>query len=529
MMKENFADFINKSYSFKEASIELGAALHEGTVFPEAKIKVPLKTLNRHGLIAGATGTGKTKTIQLLSEKLSEAGVPVLMMDLKGDLSGIAKPGEANERVKERCEKLKINFEAKGLPVELLGLNSEPSKGINLKATLLEFGPTLFSKILELNDTQSSIISLLFKYCDDNKLPLINLEDLKTLLKFVTSEGKEEIEQEYGSISPSSLGVIQRKIIELEAQAKSVDGNSFFGEPSFEVQDLIRKNQEGKGIISVLRLTEIQDKPKLFSTFMLSLLGEIFSSFEEVGDLDKPKLIIFIDEAHLIFDGASKTLLDQIETIVKLIRSKGVGIIFCTQNPQDVPDAVLSQLGLKIQHALRAFTAKDRKAIQKAAENYPISEFYEIENVITNTGIGEALVTALSETGTPTPVVWTLLEPPSSRMNILNETEIAEITNQSEIKNKYNKFVDTQSAHEILLERLQGELPGKTSEQPEGNKQNTKSKNSPSKEAESGLDKFFKDPVVRQVAKSAARTAASTITRGLLGMLFGKPARRSRR
>src|SRR6478609_5454269 len=371
-----FTQAIQDGYSFQGPVLTLGSAILDGQVIAEAKVNIPLKTLNRHGLIAGATGTGKTKTLQAFAEGLSEQGVSVLMMDIKGDLSGMAIAGESNPKIKERHQKLGIPFTPHGFPVEFLTLSKE--KGSRLRATVSEFGPVLFSKILDLNDTQSGIVSIIFKFCDDESLPLLDLADFKKVLQFITEEGKEKIEKEYGKVSTASTGTILRKVIELEQQGAEI----FFGEKSFEVEDLLRKDDKGYGYINMIRLADIQDKPKLFSTFMLCLLAEVYSIFPEAGDLEKPKLVIFIDEAHLIFNEASDALLDQIETIIKLIRSKGVGIFFCTQNPNDVPDAVLGQLGLKIQHELRAFTANDRKAIKRTSENYPITEFYKTDELL---------------------------------------------------------------------------------------------------------------------------------------------------
>ena len=447
--EEDFSKVISEGYVTKGDAIYLGAAMYKGKVFHEAAVKIPLKTMNRHGLIAGATGTGKSKTLQILAENLSKKGVPVLLMDVKGDLSGIAKPSAGEKFLYERHEKLDFPFEPAASPVEFLTLSEQ--KGVRLRASVSEFGPVLLSRILDLSDTQMGIISVLFKYCDDNHLPLLDLKDLKKLLQFSTEEGKEELEKSYGRISSSSTGAILRKIVALEQQGADL----FFGERSFEVDDLTRKDKNGHGIVSILRLTDIQDRPKLFSTFMLSLLSEIYNTFPEIGEPEKPELVLFIDEAHLIFDQASSPLLDQIESIVKLIRSKGIGLFFVTQNPADVPAEVLSQLGLKIQHALRAFTAKDRKAIKLAAENYPISEFYDTKNELTALGTGEALVSALNEKGRPTPLAATLLRAPRSRMNILTSEELQELIETSELTEKYNQQIDRESAYEMLTKKIE--------------------------------------------------------------------------
>ena len=448
--KVAFAEHIKQGYSCKGDFISLGSAILDGITIGEAQINVPLRTMNRHGLIAGATGTGKTKTLQVISEQLSEKGVPVLLMDVKGDLSGIAMPGTEKPFITERHEKIKIPFSVKGFPTELLTLSDQ--EGVRLRATVSEFGPVLLSRILDLNDTQEGVVAVIFKYCDDNQLALLDLKDLKKVIQWVTGEGKAEIEKDYGKISTATTGIIMRKILELEQQGADL----FFGELSFDIHDLLRVDKNGNGYISIIRLTDIQDKPKLFSTFMLSLLAEVYSQLPEKGDVEKPDLVIFIDEAHLIFNQASKALLDQIESIVKLIRSKGVGIYFVTQNPTDVPNGVLSQLGLKVQHALRAFTAIDRKAIKLSAENYPISEYYKTDETITSLGIGEALITALSEKGIPTPLAATVLRAPMSRMDILSPSEIDLINRGSVLVQKYSQTIDRESAYEILSRKISG-------------------------------------------------------------------------
>ena len=445
---DSFIKHINEGYDCKGDSIILGAAILDNEVIAGTQVRVPLKTLNRHGLIAGATGTGKTKTLQVISEQLSEKGVPVLLMDVKGDLSGIAMPGEEKPFITERHAKINLPYSVKGFPVELMSLSEQD--GVRLRATVSEFGPVLLSRVLDLNDTQQGVVSVIFKYCDDNQLALLDLKDLKKVVQFITEEGKKEIEKDYGKISSATTGIILRKIIELEQQGAEL----FFGELSFDINDLMRVDKNGNGYISIMRLTDIQDKPNLFSTFMLSLLAEVYSQMPEKGDLVKPELVIFIDEAHLIFNQASKALLDQIENIVKLIRSKGVGIFFVTQNPTDVPNGVLSQLGLKVQHALRAFTAVDRKAIKLTAENYPISEYYKTDEAITSLGIGEALITALNEKGIPTPLAVTMLRAPMSRMDILSPSEISAINRYSVLVQKYSQAIDRESAYEILNRKI---------------------------------------------------------------------------
>lgn len=503
---EKFKEAITTGYTTKGDFIVLGAAMLDGNAVENTLVKAPLKTFNRHGLIAGATGTGKTKTLQGLAEQLSDKGVSVLVMDIKGDFSGIAMPGTANAKIDERQNKIGIAWEAKGSPVEFLTLSKE--NGARLRATVSEFGPVLFSKILGLNDTQEGVVSIIFKYCDDKKLPLLDLKDFKKVMNYITDEGKKEVEENYGKVSTATTSTILRKIIELEQQGAEI----FFGEKSFEVDDLVRVNENGKGIISILRLTDIQDKPKLFSTFMLSMLAEIYSSFPEEGDADQPKLVIFIDEAHLIFEEASKALQDQIETIVKLIRSKGVGIFFCTQNPTDVPDDVLAQLGMKVQHALRAFTAKDRKQIKLTAENYPLTDFYDTENLLTSLGMGEALVTVLSEKGNPTPLAATLLQAPRSRMDVLMPQEIESINSKSSLVKKYNEVIDRDSAFEILTGKLNSATAQTT------NTVTQQTIEPPVSNEPSMIEKGF--GAVGDFAKSSTgKVIIREVTRGLLGVL----------
>jgi uncharacterized protein len=495
---EEFKSKITEGYQFQGESIELGGAMLDGVVVPNSKVSIPLKTMNRHGLIAGATGSGKTKTLQVLAEQLASKGTPVLLMDIKGDLSGIAVAGSPNPKIAERHQKIGISHTQSGNTVEFLTLSAE--KGARLRATVTEFGPVLFSKILSLNDTQSSVVSVVYKYCDDNGLLLLDLDDFKKVLNYFVNEGKDELKGEYGNISPMTIGTILRRVIELEQQGAA----EFFGERSFEVDDLLRFDDQGRGIISIIRLTDIQDRPKLFSTFMLQLLAEIYATFPEEGDIDQPKLCVFIDEAHLVFNEASKALLSQIETIIKLIRSKGVGVYFCTQNPQDIPDAVLGQLGMKMQHALRAFTAKDRQNIRLVAQNYPLTDYYDVENIITQLGIGEAFITVLNEKGIPSPLVQTMLRAPQSRMDVLTPSEIDQILRGSAIIDKYNEVINRESAYEVLTQKIESGAPVSpaAAERKE-------------KEEPGMFEKVLKSPVAKQVGTTLVRE----LTRGLLGVL----------
>ncbi|MGE9311620.1 helicase HerA-like domain-containing protein [Niabella sp. CJ426] len=494
-----FLEAVNSGYSFKGENFKIGRAMLDGQVVDGADVFIPFKTLNRHGLIAGATGTGKTKTLQVLAEGLSDASIPVVLMDIKGDLSGIGAAGTENEKITSRCQQLGVEFKPAAYPVEFLTLSNE--KGTRLRATVSEFGPILLSKILDLNDTQSGLVAMIFKYCDDNKLPLLDLKDFIKVLQYVSDEGKAELEKDYGKVSTTSTGTILRKVIELQQQGADL----FFGERSFDVEDLMRISNDGRGMISIVRVTDLQDRPKLFSTFMLQLLAELYASSPEEGDMDKPKLVLFIDEAHLIFNEASEALLRQIETIVKLIRSKGIGIYFCTQNPMDVPASVLSQLGLKVQHALRAFTAADRKVIKQTAENYPESAFYKTDELLTQVGIGEALITMLNEKGVPTPLVHCMLRAPQSRMDVLTDAELNTIVDNSRIARHYNEVIDSNSAYEILVQKLEAAATQK--EEIAQQKEEAKTQ-----KEEKG---FFDNPIV----KSVARTAGNTIVRSLLGAI----------
>ncbi|MDG4717001.1 helicase HerA-like domain-containing protein [Winogradskyella marincola] len=503
---EKFINDINAGNTFKGDYITLGAAMLEGETKTNAFVNVPLKTMNRHGLIAGATGTGKTKTLQVLAENLSEKGVPVLLMDIKGDLSGLAKPSPGHAKIDERHEKIGLPFDPQSFPVEILTLSEQD--GVRLRATISEFGPVLISRILGVTETQAGIISVIFKYCDDNKLPLLDLKDFKKILQYATNEGKEEFQEAYGRISTASTGAILRKIIEIEQQG----GDLFFGETSFDTQDLLRIDENGRGYINIIRLTDIQDKPKLFSTFMLSLLAEIYSTFPEQGDSGRPELVMFIDEAHLIFNEASDALLNQIGSIVKLIRSKGVGLYFVTQNPTDVPEAVLGQLGLKVQHALRAFTAKDRKAIKLTAQNYPDTEYYDTADVLTSLGIGEALVSALDEKGKPTPLAATMMRAPMSRMDILTESELSSLLSQSQLAKKYNKEIDRESAYEMLNEKIKLAEAEEAKRKAEEEKEALKKAESKRKASSSRRRSTRQNPIVKVLS-------SPTVIRSVLGIL----------
>jgi DNA helicase HerA-like ATPase len=447
-----FAETIATAYASEGAALDLGRGVHDGAVVPEAVVKLPLRMVNRHGLIAGATGTGKTKTLQGIAEQLSAAGVPVFVADVKGDLSGIAEPGVAGSAAEKRASELGMTFSPTGFPVEFLSLGGI-GPGVPVRATVSDFGPQLLGKVLGANETQEQSLALVFHYADEKGLPLLDLSDLRALLTFLNSDdGKAELAG-IGGLSSQTVGVLLRALVGLEDGG----GNELFGEPQFEIADLLRTAPDGRGIISCLELPAVQDKPKLFSTALMWLLAELFEELPEVGDLDKPKLCFFFDEAHLLFDGATKAFLDSVTQTVRLIRSKGVGVYFSTQTPKDIDADVLGQLGNRVQHALRAFTPDDAKALSATVKTFPRSPFYDLGQLLTQLGIGEAAVTILSESGVPTPVVHTRLRPPASRMGPADDVDGA--ARASPLWAKYGTRTDPQSAREMLAARLEQPAP----------------------------------------------------------------------
>jgi len=448
-MDQAFHHEMARGYALSEPGLTIGSPMLNGELANDARVQVALSMMNRHGLIAGATGTGKTKTLQLLAGQLSKAGVPVFVADIKGDVTGIAAPGDAtNPKVIERAQSLAWTFQPAGHPVEFLSLSG--ALGAQVRATVHSFGPLLLGKVLDLNETQTSILSLVFKYCDDNSLPLLDLKDLGTTLKFLSSDEGKPILEDYGGMSAASVGVLLRSLVVLEQEGADV----FFGEPEFDVADLLRTTPDGAGVVSVLELRDVIDKPSLFSTFMLWMLAQLYETLPEVGDLSKPKLCFFFDEAHLLFDGASEALLAQIERTARLIRSKGVGVYFVTQAPTDVPSPVLAQLGNRVQHALRAFTPDDADALRKTARTFPTTAHYDVEETITSLGIGEALVTVLSPKGIPTPLAATRLLPPDSMMAALPDADLQARVASASLRVKYGQTVDRQSAYEIITARI---------------------------------------------------------------------------
>jgi DNA helicase HerA-like ATPase len=448
-MNDAFKKAMTEGYTFDPPTLMLGSAMLDGEVFNATHVQVPLAMMNRHGLIAGATGTGKTKTLQLLAGQLSKAGVPCFVADIKGDVTGMAAAGDpGNPIVSQRMASLELPFEPMAHPVEFLSLSGK--RGAQVRATIHSFGPLLLGKVLDLNDTQTSILALIFKYCDDNNLPLVDLKDLAATLKYLSSDEGKPILADYGGMSSASVGVLLRSIVVIEQEGADV----FFGEPEFDVADLLRTTPDGQGVVSLLELADVMDRPRLFSTFMLWMLAQLYETLPEAGDLPKPKLCFFFDEAHLLFDDASEALMDEIERTARLIRSKGVGVYFVTQSPTDVPSSVLSQLGNRVEHALRAFTPEDADNLRKTARTFPMTDFYDVEKMLTSLGIGEAAITVLSPRGIPTPLAATRLIAPDSQMAPISEERFAAVLAQSALNTKYSAVVDRQSAYELINARL---------------------------------------------------------------------------
>jgi uncharacterized protein len=515
MANESFDRTIQDGYSFSGPSILVGAPLLEGAVRGSARVRLPLGMLNRHGLIAGATGTGKTRTVELLAEELSESGVPVFVADLKGDLSGLGAAGTANPRLEERAREIGVPFAPVACPVEFLSLSG--SSGIPLRATVSSFGPLLLSRALGLNETQRSTLALVFQYCDAKGLLLLDLTDLKAVLTHLTGAGSADLAQ-YGALSKASVGVLLRKVTELEQQG----ADRFFGEPEFEVEDLLRLDGQGRGIVSILELKDVQERPALFTTFLMWLLASLYRELPEVGDPEKPKLVFFFDEAHLLFEEASKPFLAQVEQVVRLIRSKGVGIFFVTQTPKDIPDEILGQLGNRIQHALRAFTPDDEKALRAAANTFPRSPFYDVPKTLLSMGTGEALVTGLSPQGTPTPLAWTRIAPPRTQMTPIAPEEIEARVRRSALEAEYATPLDRESAREVLEARAShGEAGAPPAEMAKSASRSAGGRTQPT-------PPNFMEQVGKALSSPAGRTIERELVRGLLGVLGVRAAARRR-
>jgi DNA helicase HerA-like ATPase len=516
-MDKKVLDAAHAVFPASANAVTLGAIVHDGECLPEPMVTIPISMMNRHGLIAGATGTGKTRTLQLIAEQLSQAGVPVFVADIKGDISGLGSAGGSNDRITTRAKETGYAWSPSAFPVEFLSLSG--TKGAQLRATVSSFGPLLLAKVLGLNDTQSSVLSLVFKFCDDKGLLLLDFSDLRAVLEYLTNEGAGELKT-YGGMAKATVGVLLREMVELEQQGAEV----FFGEPEFDIHDLMQVERDGRGLISILELQDIQDKPGLFSTFMLWMLATLYHQLPEVGDVDKPKLVFFFDEAHLIFDGASKALLDQIQQVVRLIRSKGVGVFFITQTPKDIHEDVLAQLGHRVQHALRAFTPDDDKALHAAARTFPKTPFYDVEETLTTLGIGEAFITVLSPRGVPTPPFATRLIPPAASMSPLPDAELAQRVSNSPQVREYAQPVDRESARERLATRVTAAPAATTAK--EASQWQPMPASAPvqrrgAKEPPSAFEQIMKSPVTR--------TVAGAVTRGIMGALLGSPRRRSSR
>ncbi|WP_072802536.1 helicase HerA-like domain-containing protein [Rhodococcoides yunnanense] len=504
---------IAAGYSSQGAALELGTVMIDGVADPEARIRIPLATLNRHGLVAGATGTGKTKTLQGIAEQLSAAGVPVVMADVKGDLSGLSAAGADSDKIRARAAECgEPDWAPSGYPTEFLSLGTG-GIGVPVRATITAFGPILLSKVLQLNKTQESTLGLIFHWADKQGLALLDLKDLRAVITHLTSdEGKADLKG-IGGVSAATAGVILRALVNLEADG----GDTFFGEPELETEDLLRVGADGKGVVTLFELGAQASRPVMFSTFLMWVLADLFQTLPEVGDIDKPKLVFIFDEAHLLFADASKAFLEQVEQTVKLIRSKGVGVFFCTQLPTDVPNEVLSQLGARVQHALRAFTPDDQKALNKTVRTYPRTDAYDLETALTSLGTGEAIVTVLSEKGAPTPVAWTKIRPPRSLMDTIGNDAIAAAAGASPLRGKYGETIDRESAYEKLEARvadapdldpkldiplLPADLPDLPPLEPQG---------------PSAAERIMDNPAVKSFLRSAASAAGREISRSIFG------------
>ncbi|MEU8991624.1 helicase HerA-like domain-containing protein [Streptomyces sp. NPDC048558] len=505
---------IAAGYAFGGPALDLGALLWDGRCLPDAQVRVPLPMLNRHGLVAGATGTGKTKTLQLIAEQLSAQGVPVFLADIKGDLSGVAAPGQANDKVRSRVAEVHQEWAATGFPAEFYTLGGI-GHGIPVRATVTSFGPVLLSKVLRLNQTQEQSLGLIFHYADTKGLELVDLKDLRAVVAFLTSdEGKGEL-RNIGGLSTATAGVILRSLTAFEAQGMA----DFFGEPEFDTSEFLRTAPDGRGVVSVLELAAVQDRPQLFSTFLMWLLADLFHDLPEVGDADKPKLVFFFDEAHLLFDDASKAFLDSIAQTVRLIRSKGVGVFFVTQTPKDVPADVLGQLGNRIQHALRAFTPDDQRALKATVKTFPNSA-YDLEELLTGLGTGEAVVTVLSEKGAPTPVAATRLRAPESLMGPVEAGALERAVTASALYGRYAQAVDRESAYERLQTSRGAKGPDEMREATAAGERRGRQQ-----------EREEQPSVVEQVVgsgmfKSLARSLGSQIGREITRSVFGTARRR---
>lgn len=503
----NFDDTFHKAYDFKTTTLEIGHVLHDGSAQGSLPVHVPIGMMNRHGLIAGSTGTGKTRTLQLLAEQLSNNGVPVFLADVKGDLAGMAHAGVLNDRIKARVDSVGGTFKPQAFPVEFFSLTG--NHGTQVRATVSSFGPILLGKVLDLTDVQQSVLAMVFKYCDDRQMPLLDFKDLRDVLQYLSGPGKADL-KDYGVMSTQSVGVLLREMVELEQQGAA----KFFGEPELDIADLMR-TVDGRGVVNILSLNDVQNKPRLWSTFLMWLLGQFYYNLPEVGDPEKPKLVFFFDEAHLLFDDASSELTEHIEQVARLIRSKGIGVFFITQTPKDVDEDVLAQLGNRIQHAVRAFTPKDAKDVKATASTFPASEFFDVGKVLTSLGTGEALVSILDSKGVPTPVAQVQILTPSSSMAAIDETSYQQVIAASAIARKYATSIDRESAHEILQKKLAGSGAAPEAAAPaQGSRKQVEDKGI--------FSEMINSPIVKTAARQAARSVTQQVVRGIFGMLRGR-------
>jgi len=514
----DFNTTYRNAYGFQTPAIDLGNVLRDNEPQRDLPVRIPLAMMNRHGLIAGSTGTGKTRTLQLLAEGLSANGVPVFLADVKGDLAGMVKPGVENEKIKARMGSVGRTFTPQAFPVEFFSLTGK--HGAQIRATVSSFGPLLLAKVLDLTDTQQSVLSMVFKYCDDRRLPLLDFADLKEVLNYLADAGKSEL-KDYGGMSPATVGVLVRKMVELEQQG----AQNFFGEPELDIHDLMR-TVDGRGIVNILSLSDVQDKPRLFSTFLMWLLGQFYFRMPEVGDADKPKLVFFFDEAHLLFEDSSSALVEHIEQVARLIRSKGIGVFFITQTPKDVDEDVLSQLGNRVQHAVRVFTPSDAKNLKATASTFPTSEFFAVDKVLPSLGIGVALVTVLDPKGVPTPVASAQILAPSSSMASIDDGDYAATIARSAIASKYAQAIDRESAHEILQRKIADSVEemgaSKVRIREPQPLEPPRSRGSQRAQPKSVVEEVLGSRMAQNVARQATRTITQQVMRGIFGMLKGK-------
>jgi DNA helicase HerA-like ATPase len=518
----DFTELITASYSFTVPSVQIGRALRDEAVLQQPPIAIPLPMMNRHGLIAGSTGTGKTRTLQRMAEELSRHGVPTFLADVKGDLSGMFKAGVTSPKLEERSTSMGEKFAPEAYPVEFFSLTG--ALGTQIRATVSSFGPVLLGKVLDLTEVQQSVLAMVFKYCDDRKMPLLDFSDLRGVLQYLSDEGKEEL-KEYGAMSGATVGVLVRKMVELEQQG----AEQFFGEPELDIKDLMRLDANGKGVINILSLSDIQDKPRLYSTFLMWLLGQFYYDMPEAGDLDKPKLVFFFDEAHLLFEDASSALTEHIEQVARLIRSKGIGVFFITQTAKDVSNEVLAQLGNRVQHAIRAFTPKDAKDLRATASTFPKTEFIDIEETLTTLGIGDALVTVLSPKGVPTPVCIARIAAPRSYMGQLAPEEYQTAFRTSSLRPKYETAIDRESAKEILQRKLDAAAQAQAAEEPEDRyiaptggvpprTYPSRSGRRSTRQPKGMLETVLTSSTAKTAARQVARTVTQQVVRGIFGM-----------